>query len=101
MESAGLWKNAQAFFHSPWITSSLKLASYPHFPQPRRRRPRDRFSFSWGLPPPNPRQAMNTKEGAQAGSGPKNKDNPYTKRQKTLIKAVFSVQVCSLFAAKT
>ena len=44
---------------------------------------------------------MNTEEWAQAGSGPKNKDNPYTKNKKTLVKTVASVQVRSLFVAKT
>lgn len=65
---------------APITRRSLRLASYPHFPQPGGDDPRDRFSFMGGLPPPKPPASDEAKEGAQANIGPKNEANPYTKR---------------------
>jgi len=53
-----------------------------------------------GAAAPKPPPAMNTKEGAQANTDPKNKDIPYAKNTKTSSKYVALVQVPAWSSAK-
>ena len=75
-------KMPRHFSTGTWITSEPERASYPHFPQPRRRRPRDRFSFMGGCRPPNPPLAMKQKKGLRPTLVPRTKLTRTLKKHK-------------------